>query len=145
MQSSEVLKRTHAADGGLTLSCLSRLSLRRCLPFSWGLAARGTKALYHESPSYIFAAIGGVWILARRSLAEADTQASRRSSVYVSWGRIALTVSGLAEACGEERPMPKPRSVIDSAAAIATSHRGYPMTGAVTIIGPMGIVQMLFS
>src|SRR5690349_13045344 len=34
--SSDLLKRTHAADGGLTLGCLSSDSRRPCLLFSTG-------------------------------------------------------------------------------------------------------------
>lgn len=51
--SSEKFERTHAAEDGLTFGCLSSDSRRVCLGFSLGFAVRGTKAVYHESPSYI--------------------------------------------------------------------------------------------
>ena len=52
-------QRTHAADGGLTLGCRSRLSRRRCCLGAGGssfLTTRGTKEVYHDSPS--MAAVG---------------------------------------------------------------------------------------
>lgn len=41
-------------DGGLTLGCSRRDSRRRCLGFSTGLTARGTKDEYQDASSYMF-------------------------------------------------------------------------------------------
>ena len=93
-----------AADGGLTFSCLSRLSLRRCLPFSWGLAVRGTKAVYHESASYILAQFG-CWRGSCLWTANTTTPAStcRSSVMLVGVQRMAPVWIGasLAVNCGE--------------------------------------------